>query len=36
MSREGYYQQHAQHDPAEAQEVLDLLRPASDVKEVRQ
>ena len=36
MSREGYYQQHAQHDPAEAQEVLDLLRPASGVREIRQ
>jgi len=28
ISRRGYYQQHAQHDAAEAAEVLELLRPA--------
>jgi allantoin racemase len=29
ISRSGYYQQHAQHDPAEAADVLDLLGRAS-------
>lgn len=30
MSRTGYYQRHAQHDPAESDEVLSLLEPLAD------
>jgi allantoin racemase len=34
MSRAGYYGQHAQHDAVEAQEILDLLLPAREVRGV--
>ena len=34
MSRAGYYQRHAQHDPLEAQEILDLLLPEPEMGKV--
>ncbi len=34
ISRQGYYQQHAQHDPEEAKEVLELLLPAPTTQEL--
>jgi allantoin racemase len=35
ISRVGYYQQHAQHDPDEAREVLESLLPASAAEQVQ-